>query len=215
MTSTETNDADADAESDEEPPQSQGFLSRRTLIRLLVGLGVGIPIAIEGITFVGLIRTRLFGDEGDGGDGGSGTATPTETPRPTIPPGGVGVGDELVPETRQVDRVTEAVLIPGGDSWTFSMSVQVENTGSETYQLLLGSIETGEGGRIQGSNPTTGQIEPGSTGSVTGVWEVPPEATIATVQAVAVRSFEGETETIAPRVPLADVSVRDGATTAG
>jgi hypothetical protein len=106
-------------------------------------------------------------------------------------------------------------LIPGGDSWTFSMSVRVENAGSETYHLLLGSVETGEGERISGTNPSTGQIEPGGTGSVTGVWEVPVEATIATVQAVAVRSAEGETETIAPRVPLADVPVRDGATAGG
>lgn len=212
MTTTEENAAGTSDESTEDPPETPGGNTRRQwLIRLLVGLGLGIPITIEGLTFVGLIRTRLFG-EGDGGDGdggGDGNGTATETPRPTIPAGGVGIGDELLPASRPADRVVDAVLIPDGDTWTFSMTVDVENAAADPYELILGSVTTAAGERISGSNRGTGQLEAGESGRVTGVWEVPAEAEIATVKAIAVVYAGNDTETISEEVPLASVPVRD------
>jgi hypothetical protein len=205
MSTPEENAAESDEGPGDRPPE--GTTRRQWLIRLLVGLGLGIPITIEGLTFVGLIRTRLLG-EGDGSNGDDGGGTGTETPRPTVSPGGVGVGDELLPASRPVDRVDDLVLIPDGGTWTFSMTVAVENTGEDPYELILGSVETDDGKRVPGSNRATGQLAAGESGRVTGVWEVPADSEIATIKAIAV-VYAGDARTITEEVPLADVSLQD------
>jgi hypothetical protein len=212
---------DDDADGDDDPEDGQGTepadgpvtpgesdRTRRWLIRILVGLGLGIPIAIEGATFVGLIRSRLFGGDGDDGDdGATPTATRTRTATATIPPGGVGVGDELLPATEPADTVTDAAVVPAGDGRTFSLTVRIENVGDDPYEVTLGSVWTDADERVTGVTPSSGRIQPGSTGSVTGTWDLPPDATPAAVQAIAVRFPGGET--VAERVPLAPVAVRE------
>jgi hypothetical protein len=202
-------DPDGDGPDAADAP-GEGDRTRRWLIRILVGLGLGIPIAIEGATFVGLIRSRLFGGDGDGGDGDDGatpTATRTRTATATIPPGGVGVGDELLPATEPADTVTDAAVVPAGDGRTFSLTVRIENVGDDPYEVTLGSVWTDADERVTGVTPSSGRIQPGSTGSVTGTWDLPPDATPAAVQAIAVRFPGGET--VAERVPLAPVAVRE------
>jgi hypothetical protein len=212
---------DDDADGDDDPEDGQATepadgpvtpgesdRTRRWLIRILVGLGLGIPIAIEGATFVGLIRSRLFGGDGDDGDdGATPTATRTRTATATIPPGGVGVGDELLPATEPADTVTDAAVVPAGDGRTFSLTVRIENVGDDPYEVTLGSVWTDADERVTGVTPSSGRIQPGSTGSVTGTWDLPPDATPAAVQAIAVRFPGGET--VAERVPLAPVAVRE------
>jgi hypothetical protein len=84
------------------PDETDDDVSRRWLSRLLVGLGIGIPVLIEGTTAFRLITSRLFGSGDGGGDegGATGTATPTER-------SAVGVGDELLAATAPIETVRE------------------------------------------------------------------------------------------------------------
>ncbi|MFC7172729.1 hypothetical protein ACFQL0_03920 [Haloplanus litoreus] len=84
---TNSQPAASDADSADGTP---GGLSKRTLIRLLVGFGIGIPILIEGLTFLGLLQNQ-FGGEGD--DSTESTATETDGA-----PEAVGVGDDMLPK---------------------------------------------------------------------------------------------------------------------
>lgn len=168
-------------------------LDRRTLIRLLVGLGIGIPVLIEGATLLGLLG-GLFGD------GGEATATPTRTAT------GVGVGDELLPETAPAETVESAYIT--ADAWLFSMTVGVENTGDRTYQLRLEAVRTRGGDVVEGGGES-GPIEPGASGSVTGTWDLPDGAAPDTVDVVAI-ARDGTATKVERAVTLGVVPVQGG-----
>jgi hypothetical protein len=167
-------------------------MKRRTLIRLLVGLGIGIPLLIEGATFVGLIEAQFFGN----GDGDP--TTPTGTP----PAEGIAVDDELLPETAAEDTLSTASLAAGADGRTLTLTVLVENTGDAPYELRLGAVRTRGGTRVGGS-ATTGTIAPGDSGTVTEQWDLPDGSMPGFVTVTAVVGDERVERT----VPLATIPV--------
>ncbi|WP_435185293.1 hypothetical protein [Halobellus sp. EA9] len=175
-------------------------VSRRWLIRILVGLGIGIPIAIEATTFIGLIRERLFG-----GDGSESEATATTT---TSPPQGVGIGDELLPETAPTETVTDAVVRIGSDgSWTFEMTVDVENTAEAPYELRLSTVTTDSGTTVE-NRASTGRIPAGESRSLTNTWALPTGESPETVVATAVTYRESGASVAEETVRLRSVSVQ-------
>lgn len=177
-------------------------MERRTLIRLLVGLGLGIPIAIEAATFLGLVGRRV----GDGTDGdGGGTATGTET----TPRRRVGVGDELLPQTAPVERVTDMSVRAVDGRWRFEMTVEVRNDLDTAYEFRLGAVTTGSGRTVEGGT-STGTMISGETTTITGTWDLPEGETPETVTASAVIAVVGgETpRRVSTRVALARVPVQ-------
>jgi len=68
-------------------------IDRRTLVRLLIVVTIGVPILVEATTFLGLVSHSL-GDEGG------------DTSSPTPPQDATGVGDDLLAETPRDERVT-------------------------------------------------------------------------------------------------------------
>lgn len=180
----------SDADGDDE-------VSRRWLIRILIGLGIGLPVLIEGTTFLGLINDRLFGGEEE-------TATATQTPTP-----GVGIGDELLPETPPADTLTDAVVNvgSGGEERSFQLTASVDNTTDAPYELRVGTVTTREGTRIEG-NASTGQIPPGETGEVTNAWPLPPDETPQTLAVTGVAYPESGAELTERTVRLRNVPLR-------
>jgi hypothetical protein len=187
----------AGAERDEE--ESIGGLSRRTIIRLLVGLGIGIPLLVEMATFFGLVRQSFGGGSDSEGDG-DGTGGPTATPQPE----GVGPGDELLPETPPADTVRTADIRAESDAWRLTISVEVENDTDRAYVLQLGAVTTTGGDIVQGDQPIV-RVEAGDAGTVTGEWALPPGERPAELVA---RTSLGGGETTEHRVPMASLSVR-------
>lgn len=170
-------------------------MNRRTLVRLLVVLGIGIPLLVEGVTFA-----TMF-DDGLSGTSQASTATPISSDE-------VAVGDDLFAETPAAETVTNALVVVGPDAWTFTLTVAVENTGKTPIELRLGAVETAGMKTIAGST-STGQIDPGESAVITGRWMLPPGATPTKLDAVAV-TFANDTSTEAVRatVDLAKVPVR-------
>jgi hypothetical protein len=169
-------------------------ISRRNLIRLLVGLGIGIPVLIEALTLVGLVGDLFGGDDG--------TETPTgETEAP-----GVGVGDELLPSTAPSDTVAASYI--AADGWTYTLTVGVDNGGDATYELRLRSVTTGGGTTVDGGGESDA-IPPGESGTVTGRWDLPEGSSPATVEVVAV-SRNGTVTTVEESVRIGGAVVRGG-----
>jgi archaellum component FlaF (FlaF/FlaG flagellin family) len=206
---------DAETHSDAEPPDERtpptdddGGLSKRTLIRLLVGFGIGIPILIEALTFLGLLRQQLGGGDGDGTDG-----TATETTASGTDTGGVSVGDDLLPATDRSERLVSAVLRQesGSDSWPLSLTVEVTNDGTTDYEFQLLAVHLGDGETV-GGRVSTDRLAPGESRTVTGEWSIPAGSTPRAVEVVALiyPDGEGSVETVERRVELAKIPVRGG-----
>ncbi|MFB6072122.1 MAG: hypothetical protein ABEJ88_04050 [Halobacterium sp.] len=171
-------------------------VSRRWLIRLLVGLGIGVPVAVEAATFLGLVNSRLFGGGGDG------EQTNSTTRRPVT-----HVGDELLPATAPADTLTDAVVRVGEDAWTFEASVRVENTGDAPYRFSLGAVTT-EGGRRVGGGAETDWIPPGETRTASATWTLPSGATPATMAVAGVTRTDGGERRTEAVVRLGSVPVQ-------
>lgn len=174
---SETTDADAEAAEAHR---------RRTIIRLLVGFGIGLPVLVELATFVGLIEESFLGGDGDGSENGSSDGGGTTTPG--ADEAGVGVGDELLPETAQRETLTVASFRAGDDWWVLTLAAEVENTGSVPYSVQFASLVTMKGRRVEASNRAV-TVQPGETAQVTGTWQLRPGNRPATV---VVRTAEGD-----------------------
>ena len=170
-------------------------MKRRTLIRLLVGLGIGIPILVEAATFLGLVESRLFGD-GDVGDG-------TETPAPRR----VAVGDELLPATVQSETLVDAVIRGADDPWVLAITVTVENRGEVPYELRLTDVTLTDGRTVAGRS-STGRIAPSASGQVTGAWELPAGTTPDRLVVVSVDYVGGTPSATETEVRLDKIPVR-------
>ena len=171
---------------------------RRWLLRLLLGLGIGVPVAIEARTFLGLFRAYLFGDSGGA------TATPTATPAGSA---GVGVGDELPTGTEPTETIRESQIRVLKSGWRFDLSVEVTNTAESPYELRLGDVRTGTG-ETGGGGASAGRIPPGDTTAVKGTWPLPSESRPETVTVTAL-VYTGEDVDLTEReVRLARPSLR-------
>lgn len=158
-------------------------VTRRWLIRVLVGLGFGIPIAIEGATLVGLVESWLFGDgEGDDDDAAS---TATTTSEPTT-----AVGDDLLPTTDRAETLAEATVYARDEGWRFDLAVDVENSGDRPYELRLGTVTTQDGSRVEGG-ASTGRLAAGESATLSASYDLPDGETPATMTVVGVESVEG------------------------
>jgi hypothetical protein len=180
-----------DSDADQAPA---GPISRRTLIRLLIGLGIGIPIAVESRTLLGIIDQQFFG--GETGDGDDGDADGE----------GVTVGDELLPETAPVERLTAATVFARDGDWRFVLEADVTNTTDRPYEFQLGTVETTGGTGTGGT--TTGIIDPGANTSLVAEWSIPEGGKPLAVTAVGILDPDGDAERVSERVPLGNVPVQ-------
>ena len=144
-THSDTPDAEPNADdTPDESPADDGH-SRRRMLRLLVGLGLGIPIAVELSTFLGLIS----GDRGN------------ET---------VDIGDELLPDSPQTETVLDSGVYEGGKR-QYELVVEVENTASSPYEFVVGPLFTASGDKVAGTTALR-DIPPGETQELTARWEI-------------------------------------------
>jgi len=157
-----------------------------SMVRVLLVLAIGLPIAIEVVTFGGFIGHYV-----GGGDGGV-AATPTSTP-------GVDdatVGDEILPETAATERLEGATVSDGDNTTQFVLTVTVADPPGD-YELRFGAVTTRAGRTVGGSGATTGSLDAGEDGLVTGTWQLPRGDRPATLS-VTVTSAPGN-DTPTPR----------------
>lgn len=163
-------------------------MKRSTLVRLLVVVGFGIPLVVEGVTFVGLFN-----------DGLSGGSSATQAPVPEE----VGIGEDLLAETTASETLESTYVVAGPDRWTMVVTVAVENSGESPYRLRLGDATLSSGKTVEGG-AATDRLAPGESTTITARWSLPPGATPRKIAVVAVTDGERVEETVA----LAKVPVR-------
>jgi len=136
---------------------------QKTLLRLLIIVGIGLPILIEVVTFGSMMGHHLLGDTG-------GEAVP-ETP--TAEPAGAGVGDPILESADVSARIDTASVVTADEGWRFTLTVNVTNTGSDPAAVRLDSVTTRNGETIEGA-ASTGQLSAEGTDDVTKSWLLPP-----------------------------------------
>jgi hypothetical protein len=174
-----------------------GDVTRRWLIRLLVGLGIGVPVLVEARTLLGIASSFLFGDGGD-----RETTARATTERPTT-----GIGDELLPATEPQDTLAEASVTLRDDSRRFAVVVDVTNPTDVPYTLDFGTVTTSAGTRV-GGGATSGRVEPGASQTVTAAWSLPVGEEPDTMVVAGVRHAADGDERVERTVELGDVPVR-------
>lgn len=143
-------------------------MNRRILLRVLIVVAVGIPILVEGVTFLGLVQHQ-FGDAKTTTDAGG----PMSSRH-------LAVGDELLLETAQTETITDAGVRRTDEGRVLSVTVAVENTGDRFYRLRLESVTTSNGTRVDGGG-STDRIPPGGSDTVRGRWVLPDDETPETL----------------------------------
>ncbi|AZH24216.1 hypothetical protein [Haloplanus aerogenes] len=222
MTDSPDDSSDATETPSDGDIDTPGGISKRTLIRLLVGFGIGIPLLVEGLTFLGLLEEQFGGGDEDS----ERTATATD-----VAESGVAVGDDLLPETDRSETLVSAVLREvDGDRWPLSLTVEVENTGDTDYEFQLLAVHLDDGRSVSGRT-TTDRLAPGERRVISAEWSIPAGSTPRAVDAVALvypdseasetpretggnrtqsGDGDGSVETIERRVDLAKIPVRGG-----
>lgn len=184
------------------PDDPDGGLSKRTLIRLLVGFGIGVPLLVEGATFFGLLSDQFGGGGDDGGSDSTSTAGDDGN--------AVGVGDDMLPETDRSETLASAILRETGeDRWPLSLTVEVTNTGSADYEFQLLDVHLADGRRVAGRT-STDRLAPDEDRTVTAERSIPAGSTPDSIAVVALIYREEGVETIERRVDLAKIPVRGG-----
>ncbi|WP_423998777.1 hypothetical protein ACOZ4I_09220 [Haloarcula salina] len=137
---------------------------QKTLIRLLIVIGIGLPILIEVATFGSMLGHHVVGD-GGGGDAAPETPTAAET--------GVVTGDEILDETNLSARIESASVVTENDGWRVTVTVNATNTGQTPAAVRLGAVTSRSGTTVDGA-ATTDRIRPGESATVTESWLLPP-----------------------------------------
>ncbi|MFU1781423.1 hypothetical protein ACM16X_08580 [Haloarcula japonica] len=170
---------------------------QKTLLRLLIIVGIGLPILIEVVTFGSMMGHHLTGDTG-------GEVAP-ETP--TAEPAGAGVGDPILESANVSARIGSASVVTADEGWRFTLTVNVTNTGSDPTAVRLDSV-TARNGETIAESASTGQLPVNQTADVTKSWLLPPGERPDTVSVtVFVYPDEGSVQSTQYTVALGDIPV--------
>lgn len=170
---------------------------QKTLIRVLIIVGIGLPILIEIATFGSLLGHHLTGDAG--GETAAGT--------PTAEPTGAGVGDPILEESAVTARIASASVVTADDGWRFTLTVNVTNTASDTAAVRLDSVTT-RNGQTRTDGASTERLATNQTGAVTKSWLLPPGERPDTVtMTLLVYPDEGTAQSTQYTVALGDIPV--------
>lgn len=174
-----------------------GGPEQKTLLRLLIIVGIGLPILIEVVTFGSMMGHHLMGD--------TGVEAVPETP--TAAEAGAGVGDPILESSAVSARIGAASVVTADEGWRFTLAVNVTNTGSDPAAVRLDSVTTRSGETVS-DTASTGQLPVEGTDDVTQSWLLPPGKRPDTVSVTVFVYPDGESvQSTQYTVALGDVPV--------
>lgn len=143
-----------------ETPEPEASSANKKLVRILVLIGIGIPILIEAITLFRLIGGHM--------DEESASAAPDTSAAQVV-----NVGDELLPATPPAEVIAELIVEPNpaAGTWVFEMEVEVRNATGHPYTLEVSALETQDGTRQR--QQFSQRWAPGDEGELEAEWSLP------------------------------------------
>ncbi|QGN06973.1 hypothetical protein Hrd1104_06475 [Halorhabdus sp. CBA1104] len=136
-------------------------MERATLVKVLLVVAIGIPLVIEGATFLSLFNQHLGSEDTAG----------TETPAPET----LSVGDDLLTDFGG-ENVTATIengsIQATGDAWLFTLEIAVRNSGNQSVAVSVGPLTTGDG-TVGETVAESGEIAPAGSTTVFVQWSLP------------------------------------------
>lgn len=149
---------------------------RRTYLKWLIALAVGIPVALEASTFFGLLGGQVAEEQG------------------------LAVGDDLLSDTDRPETVDELAFADG----RFDLAVRVENTGNVPYGVTVSAVQLSNDERL-GEPAAVGPVGPGETETLAGSWSLPEGTTPTALEVVAREYVDGREQVVVASTVRLDV----------
>lgn len=150
----------------ENPPdqsEEQSTNSSRNLVRILVILGIGIPVVVELLTLFNLVKVQIWEEE-----------PRVEVPAKTSQAEPLQPGDTLFAEQPPMIVFHEMQISVNAQSWTFILSFKTERVGQSEVPVSIDSLRLHSGRflRDTGSNGLTKQAD-SSSFETSYTWSLP------------------------------------------
>lgn len=162
--------------SDTSPPEhsASSSSSEKWLVRFLLLMAFGVAFGIEGMT---LFRSYVL-DRNSEQDGVAVEAAAPELPL-------LQVGDEVLPDSPPTERLETLTLqAQQGDTWTFRMTIVLQNPTDQPYQLTTFGVLTRSGNVHEEAFRVT--CPPGDSTQLMAEWQLAasdfPESLVASGQ---------------------------------
>jgi hypothetical protein len=149
---------------------------RRSYLKWLIALAVGIPVALEASTFFGLLGGQVGEEQG------------------------LAVGDDLLAETDRPETVDELAFADG----RFELAVRIENTGNVPYGVTVSSIQLSDDESVD-DPVAVGPVGPGEAETLAGSWTLPGGTTPTALEVVAREYTDGREQVVAASTVRLDV----------
>lgn len=169
-------------------------MSNKTFVRVLVIVAIGIPVLIELATL-----TRLVGSHMDGGPPSPADSLEAET---------VQYGEDLLPATPQSEELGRTLVTAGRSSWTFELTLEVENGSAHPYRLTLTDLVATDGSLVRTSETRT--WDPGEASAFETSWTIPADEAPQYLVLTASRNLETDSvRTATRRIAFGKVPVQN------
>ena len=169
--------------------------SSKRIVRILVIVGIGIPVMIELVTLFGLVTDSMD-------DKKAGTAHRQSMEELRVKP-----GDEFLPATPAKEIIHSAKVSAQKRKWIFDLELQISGQTDGSYQLKLDSLRTRNGTLI----PSTFKWEASTATDpiFKTQWKLPPgEQPDALILSAMFSDTTGQVQNISRKVIFDKVPVR-------
>jgi len=174
--------------------------STKRLVKILVMVGIGIPVLVELMTLFNLLNVQIFGDEKDSN---SFDTNITEVR-------GVGEGDTLFAEQGSKLTIDQLRVEVSTQQWRFTISMTaVDSISQDELQISVDSLNLQSNKTLLGSESRSWEVRQTAPAKVHGEW-ILPNGDIPTKLYVSIYHQAGEDSTyqLNQEVPLNKVPVR-------
>lgn len=174
--------------------------STKRLVKILVIVGIGIPVLVELMTLFNLINVQIFEDEKDASSQGF----DVEEVR------GFGEGDTLFVGQKKAIIINQLRVKVSAQEWRFALGMtSVDSISQDKLQIGVDSLKLQSGQVLLGNESSSWEVKQSIPAHVYGEWilpngDIPTKLFISSYQQVA----EDSTHQVSQEVPLDKIPVR-------
>lgn len=174
--------------------------STKRLVKILVIVGIGVPVLVELMTLFNLINVQIFEDEKDANSQDTNVADVR----------GFGEGDTLFADQELAVLIDQLRVKVSAQEWRFALGMtSVDSTSQDELRISVDSLRLQSNKILLGDDSSSWEVKQSMPAQVFGEWylpngDIPTKLFISTYQQIA----EDSTHQVRQEVPLDKIPVR-------